>query len=352
MKPFGIISDTHLHLWSAFSTVLPSGLNSRLAEILKETKRCAQEVRKAGGNTLIHGGDLFHVRGSVSPEVLNPTLAVYKELVDSGMNIIINAGNHDLAGKVASDLGSSVTALREVGCIVVNEPSIFSAGLYDVGLTLIPYIADIETLKRTLEHLAVPPKLSDTLVIHAGIDNVIAGLPNHGLDADYLSNLGFGKVFAGHYHHHKKLAGNVWSIGALTHQTWSDVGSKAGFLIVSDDEVKWFASHAPSFIDIDERTKPEDIALLADGNYVRAKIYTSKETEKAKFREMLIEAGAKGINLIPQAPTGATRTASSVKAGASLEVSVQSYIDGAEFDHKDKVGTICQEILTEVRGAK
>lgn len=348
MKPFGLIADTHNHNWTAFAALTADGVNSRLNEILNETVRCAVSVRKAGGDTIIHGGDLFHVRGSVAPSVLNPTLATYRELIKQGFKIIINAGNHDLEGKEATDLGSAITALREVGCTIINEPTY----LEKEGLVLVPYINDVKGLKATLEKLQDETDAPNSqLIIHAGIDGVIKGLPDHGLSADYLSKLKFDQVFAAHYHNHKKLADNVWSIGALTHQTWSDVGSKAGFLVVSDEGVKWFASHAPSFIDIDERTDMANIPLLVDGNYVRAKVYSSKESEIAEFREMLVKAGAKGVNLICQPATGATRVASTIKAGASLEVSVQDYVKSADFGHKDKVGLICQDILTEARGS-
>ena len=48
-----------------------------------------------------------------------------------------------------------------------------------------------------------------------------------------LAKLGFRRVFAGHYHHHCSFEdGKVWSIGATTHQTASDIGTKAGFLLV------------------------------------------------------------------------------------------------------------------------
>jgi DNA repair exonuclease SbcCD nuclease subunit len=349
-KPYGIISDTHHHSWSAFSTTLPSGINSRLAIILGETHRAADAVFKAGGDTLVHAGDLFHVRGSVAPSVLNPTLATYKMLVDAGLKIIINAGNHDLEGREATDVGSAITALKEVGCTIINKPTV----LAKEGVALCPYIGKVSELKAALENLQDEMDAPNCdLIVHAGIDGVIKGLPDHGLDADYLAKLKFVKTFAGHYHHHKELyPKRVWSIGALTHQTWGDVGTKAGFLVVyPEGQVKWFASHAPSFVDIDATTKPDDIPLIVDGNYVRAKITSSKQKDIEDLRQFLIDNGAKGVTIVSQPATGVTRTASTVKAGASLEVSVNDYITGAGFGRVKELAVLCGDILKEAREA-
>jgi len=350
MKPFGIISDTHHHNWSSFAHTNSRGVNSRLQTILDETMRCASAVFKAGGDTLVHAGDLFHVRGSVAPSVLNPTLQTYKLLVDSGLKVIINAGNHDLEGKDANDLGSAITALKEVGCMVVNQPTAMPA----LGLILVPYIGKVADLKKVLEDLQDGTDAPNcNLIVHAGIDGVIKGLPDHGLDAEYLNKLKFARTFAGHYHHHKKLADRVWSVGALTHQTWSDIGSKAGFLVVHDavDGVKWHSTHAPSFIEIDGATKPEDIPLMVDGNYVRAKIFSSKPSEIEDLRKFLTDSGALGVTIISQPKAGVTRTASTVKAGASLEVSVTDYINGSDFERKKDLAVMCDGFLKEAREA-
>jgi DNA repair exonuclease SbcCD nuclease subunit len=348
MKPFGLISDTHHHLWSAFSTILPSGVNSRLQEILDETQRAADEVRKAGGDTLIHAGDLFHVRGSVAPSVLNPTLALYRSIVKSGIKVVLLAGNHDLEGRDSNDLGSAITALKEVGCTVCNS---FDTPMLD-HVCMVPWQPSIAELKKQIETVDPTDRPGTDLIIHAGIDGVIKGLPDHGLSPEYLSKLGFRRVFAGHYHHHKKLADNVWSIGALTHQTWSDVGTKAGFLIVGDSEVKWHSTHAPSFVEIDGTTNADDIPLIVDANYVRAKIFSSKASEVEALRTYLTDCGALGVTILAQPPTGVTRTASTVKAGASIEASVTDYINGSDFERKFELAVLCGDILKEAREAE
>jgi DNA repair exonuclease SbcCD nuclease subunit len=346
MKPYGLISDTHNHLWSAFSTTLPSGVNSRLQMILDDTKRCAAEVKKAGGDTMYHGGDLFHVRGSIAPSVLNPTQDCYEEIIKSGINIVINAGNHDLEGKEALRVSSAVTAMERIGCKVINRPSY---GATD-DMAIIPWIPNMGDLRVAIEAIDPADRPSCDLLLHAPIDGFMPGLPNHGLSDTYLALLGFRRVFSGHYHHHKDFGNGVYSIGALTHQTWGDINTKAGFLIVSDDGVKHYASHAPSFIEIDGLTDPSDIPLLVDGNYTRVKITSAKSSDVETMRQFLLDSGAKGV-LVQAQPKPATtaRTGTTLKAGATLDESVGDFIASKTYNNKPALTALCQDILTTAR---
>ncbi|PLC44489.1 serine/threonine protein phosphatase [Ralstonia pickettii] len=348
MKPYGIISDTHHHSWSAFSTTLPSGVNSRLQQTLDETKRCAEEVRKAGGNYIAHAGDLFHVRGSIAPSVLNPTLDCYGEIIKSGINIVILAGNHDLEGKEALRVSSAITALEGVGCKIINS---WEAGLAATDhVAMIPWNPSIEGLKKQIEDIDPADRPGCDLILHAPVDGVIPGLPDHGLSAEYLAKLGFRRVFSGHYHHHKEFEGGVYSIGSLTPQTWSDVDKKSGFLIVYEDRVRWMKSHAPEFVEIDSATDPADIPTIVDGNYVKATIRTANVAEVESLRAYLIDSGAKGVVLnVQKDATAPTRSGTVIRSGVTLDQSVQDYIAASSIPEAAAVAKACQDVLTTVR---
>jgi len=350
MRPYGIISDTHHHQWSAFSTTLPSGVNSRLQTLLDETIRCAEEVRAAGGNTIIHAGDLFHVRGSIAPTVLNPTMDCYRGLINKGFHIIILAGNHDLEGKTSERVSSAITALEGVGCVVVNSVN------YSVmdEVAMIPWDASIPSLKAKIDAVDPADRPKCDLILHAPIDDVIPGIPPHGLDAAYLKALGFRRIFCGHYHHHKDFGDGVYSIGALAHHTWSDVGTKAGFLIVGPDkdDVTWRASRAPEFVEITPATDPDSIDLIADGNYVRAKIKTTKTSDIEESRDYLMKCGANGVVIVAEKDaTVSKRTGATVSAGASIETSVTEFINVSGYGSKAELALLCHEIIHEAQGA-
>lgn len=355
MKPYGIISDSHHHNWSAFATVgTLTGVNTRLDMLLSETERAAAEVKKAGGDTLYHTGDLFHVRGSIAPSVLNPTLDCYKRILSMGVKIVILAGNHDLEGADSTRVGSAITSLEGVGCKVINTPR---AGLHMAGdrIIMIPWIKSVGELKKAIEDaVASDPKgVADVdLMIHAPIDGVIPGLPDHGLDAAWLASKGFRRVFSGHYHHHKDFGNGVYSVGALAHHTWSDVGSKAGFLIVSDTDVRWFKSRAPEFVEITGATDAHDIPLIVDGNYARAKINSTKEKDVQDMRAFLEGAGALGVVILAQKDLGAAprdNSAAAVKKGESLEASVAGFVKASAMRAPDDLTKLCLDILGEAR---
>ena len=89
--------------------------------------------------------------------------------------------------------------------------------------------------------------------------------------------------------------------------------------IVEGTEVNWRSTRAPKFVEVDGTMSEDDIALIVDGNYVRAKTYSGKSADLEKLRQFLTDSGAKGVTIIAQPDTGVTRTASTVKAGASIE---------------------------------
>lgn len=360
MTPFGIQSDTHNHNWHAFSSILESGVNNRLQMILDETLRLAQSIKKLGGKTMYHSGDLFHVRGNIAPSVLNPTLDVYRHIVhDLGVEVRILAGNHDLEGRDAHRVGSAITALEGIGCKIVNAPTAF----YDDQVVMIPWIQNTDDLKQTIkdmikglaEHEDEGARVTDisdwSLMIHAPVDGVIPGLPAHGItDAD-LSAFGFKYVFCGHYHHHKDFGNGVYSVGASTHQTWSDIGAKAGFLLVTNLGVKWMKSHAPEFVEIDGDMDEFEIKTMIDGNYVRAKISTASTADVEKVRDFLTSNGAKGVTILTtKVAVEASRSTASVKAGASIEESVNEFIKKSTTTvNHEHLTILCNSILEEAR---
>lgn len=347
MKPYGLIADVHCHNWNAFSRTNENDLNSRLAIILDEMLRAAKEVLNAGGDTLYIAGDLFHVRGSVAPSVLNPVKDTFDKINQLGVLIIILPGNHDLEGKRAARISNAVTALEGPKVIVTNDVA-------DMGnVYLVPWIEDINLLKSELNDLTARVMTGEKsgkrdLILHAPIDGVIPGLPCHGLDAGFLAGLGFDRVFAGHYHNHKDFGNGVYSIGAIAHHTWSDPGSKAGFLIVTDEEVKYFASHAPEFVDIAPDMDKAEVELLAEGNYVRAKIRAAKNSEIEAARKWLNDCGAKGVVIQVVKESARVRTSSTIKAGASIETSVGEFITTREdIPHKEEVTRAALNVLAE-----
>lgn len=349
MRPYGLMADLHFHNWQSFSSVLEPGINSRLVALHREVIRCCKEVKLAGGNRIYIAGDVFHVRGSIAPSVLNPTLDTMRALIGAGFEFFILPGNHDLEGKHSTRIGSAITALEGIGCKVCDECQVIDHG--DSKVLMFPWFESLRELKEELIKVAGSGEYKNAdVLLHAPIDGTLAGIPAHGLSPEFLADLGFGRVFAGHYHHHKDFGRGVYSIGALSHHTWSDVGSKAGFLIVGADEVKWFKAHTPEFVDLSAASDETEAEIMAEGNFVRARITKGDMKSVNAMKEWLEKAGARAVIVqVIKEPTKAREGAvvHSVRAGASVEASIAEFIKGSGLDNAEAVQIECQKILAE-----
>lgn len=335
--PYAVASDLHTHKWSTYATTNADGVNSRLRIILDELLRAAIELQAIGGTTLVIAGDIFHARGILDPEVLNPVQAMFRRILDMGINILMIPGNHDLLGNETTELGSAIQTLAETfsseGTIrVFNEPILLQDGAgAGNSLAFVPWQSTTEALLKAAGELAAQAArkgfLQETdLIIHAGIDGVLEGMPSHGLTADRLADLGFRNVFSGHYHNHKDLGRGVYSIGATTHQSWRDIDSKAGFLIVQGGKVQYKPSYAPSFIDI-SGTDPADHPELVRGHYARFRGEEMSSDDIKALREHLNGCGALGVSIQVAKKATTARPTGSAKTGVTIDQSVTGFVD-------------------------
>lgn len=342
---YGLMSDQHLHGWSAFATMVEHPIcgliNSRLAILLDEMERCAIETSKVGSNVIYHGGDVFHVRGKIAPSVLNPTKVMMQHIYDTyGVSFVLNAGNHDMEYQSSSSVGNAIEALACDHVEVVSE-----AWSKD-EVIVIPWIEKVADLKALLDTVNDGGNNAIDLILHAPVDGVIMGVPDHGLSPDYLAGLGFRNVFVGHYHDHKDFGNGVYSIGALAHHTWSDVNTKAGFLIVEDDKVTRFDSHAPAFVEVYADDSQEDIPLIVDGNYVRARIENAKTSEVEELRDFLLKSGAKGVIIQQTKSSSPDERAAAPSKGVTVESSIHDYITEQKMVRPAEVQRLCENILS------
>ncbi|EFF3130035.1 exonuclease SbcCD subunit D, partial [Escherichia coli] len=235
--PYGVISDCHYHKWDAFSTTNAEGLNSRLEIQLEATKEAAIAMKKAGCKYMLVAGDTFHVRGTVSPSVLHYVTETYKWIINElDLTVVMLAGNHDLETNDSVYSANAAASLSSIGVVIVCGKRPHSIKIGDVTVHLISWrnnhaelISDLKALRKSVEGD------NHDVVIHTSINKAIPTMPDVGIDAQELKDIGFRLVLSGHYHNHKEVIPGVISVGALTHQNWGDVGSLAGYMIVNPD---------------------------------------------------------------------------------------------------------------------
>lgn len=358
LTPFLVTSDLHYHPWSAFAKASKTGINSRLQIIIDQSAIAHEALKSAGGNVSFIAGDVFHVRGTIAPDVLNPVMDHYRELIQAGHKIYAIPGNHDLMGNDASRVSNAITALEAVGVVVAHEPTLIKLddGRY---VALFPWFSTPGALCDAMRAFRATPGLASidgdnlTAIIHAPIDRVLPHLPDHGLQAGDLASLGYGRVLSGHYHHHCDMGRGVYSIGALTHQTWGDVGSKAGYLLVGD-RITQHTTTAPKFVDVTGNEDADDLGQIVAGNYVRVRAEVETDTELESIRADLIGMGALGVQIMATKKTIITRSGAAVATSGTGGMSIEGSI--ADFTSKRSMSpaahTLCLDILSEARAAE
>jgi DNA repair exonuclease SbcCD nuclease subunit len=346
-----IFSDTHYHNFARFAVLDDEGVNSRVLETIEATKEAAKHAKSLGIKIVFHGGDCFHVRGKISPSVLNPVIELYRYIVqDLGMQVYMIAGNHDLEGRDSTELSNTATALKGVGVDVISEPKIYQ----ELKTVFLPYIHQRSDLMKAIEectNLATGEKVEDyTLVIHTALNDVIKNIPNNGLNASELSVFGFKQILCGHYHNHKQFDG-VMSVGALTHQSFSDINSKAGYVIEQDDKYTHYETKAPKFVDVDQAIKKHDFEAAVKDNFVRARLEQATQTQVNALRDVITSAGAKGViilNTPKQKRETVRQNTSNSSESVTIEASVALWVKDNQKLHTEKVTAKAIALLQEI----
>nr|WP_274615897.1 metallophosphoesterase [Sphingomonas sp. ACRSK] len=313
-----------------------------------ELERQARELLARGGVDMFLGGDLFHVRGRIDPTVFNPTMDTFRRICAMGVKVWCIAGNHDLTGKHSEKLGNAMQALDELDGFTAFTDSMLVTTADDQDVMMIPWIEDLDDLRQLAIASASPDR---DLIIHAPLNGVIKGLPDHGLDPVEVKRWGYRRVFVGHYHSHQQPQPGVFSIGSQTHQTFSDPGTLAGFLMVEPDgSVEHRESMAPQFVNIDDVADIDPVTVA--GNYVRLRFKDADADTLSAAREALKDAGALAWVDHSSKKREVTRGKSSSTANVTLEVSVASYVanhlDTGKLSKK-RVAVDALDVLREAR---
>lgn len=343
--PYGLMADLHCHNWSAFAEYNKDGISSRLIDITNEMGRCCEAVFNAGGDTVVVAGDVFHTRGKINSIVFNWVKTVVKSMFDRyGIRWIIIDGNHDVIGDKSSLIGSTVESLS--GPYIEH----WHCSGFNDKLALVPWTKTKEDFKNNIDGLIACEDGVDhlskiDLICHAGVDGAVSGIPDRGdMGQKYFESLPFKRVFSGDYHNMKKFGDRVFSVGTPTYQTWSSVGTTAGWWLVYEDKEEFYASHAPQFIELNG--KPNEFDLLeVDGNFVKAKLPNSSLSEMEKYRKLFNDNGAKGVVFQFYEEEKTERGEIKVES-LSIKGAVSRYI--AEKKYPKTVMFICANALDEV----
>ena len=258
-----LYSDLHAHPFKPYATVLPNGMNSRLADTIS----CVQQIldyciHHPEIEAVLFGGDLFHTRGRLSVQAFNAIFETIAGFQVRKIPQLLIDGNHDQADRHGSVV--SIHTLRTVAT-VVDAPGWqhlqTRTGKF-VAVMAVPYTENVQHL-RELVNEPMPfsngspvPKI---FLGHLGIQGAKVGAdyvypgPYDPAIAD-LNTSAFDYAFLGHFHLHQQLAPNACYIGAPLQHNWGDKNDpNRGFLVYDTDTrtVERVALRSPHFVEVE-----------------------------------------------------------------------------------------------------
>lgn len=277
-----LITDTHL------------GIKKGNAVMMERQYQCWEElVEKAvavGITTIIHLGDFFDDRNSITIPTIRMARKIAKLITESGLQMMVIAGNHDVFYKNRNDVNTLDAIFSDYPNIVsYDEPT--TVKLDGVKVDLIPWInaSNFESVSDFIGSSTSP--ICCGHFEFSGFPFHKGGRPaDHGMSTKLFSN--YEKVFTGHYHTRSKM-GNIEYIGSGFEYTWADWNDRKGFVVldldkknVEHEHVSFTPETAVNFvwIHLQEDGQVSDIypEVKPDNRFVRITVEgkPNKKTEK------------------------------------------------------------------------
>jgi len=216
------VSDTHLG-------AIPGGLLFRFRDILEAFKETVDIAIREHVDIYIHAGDFFD-RAHPPPEAYIVAYKQLKRLRDSGIRVVVIAGQHDMPKRYSV---SPLTFLAETGVadiVAINDVirSVITVNGKEYELVLVPYGC------RDRISLIKPSIANSILVAHLLLKEL--GLPVHDASVNDIAN--FKYVALGDYHEHRILrhpTGTPIVYSGATETLRRDEYSEAGKYVVLAD---------------------------------------------------------------------------------------------------------------------
>jgi len=243
-------SDLHLHAWEDFSYILPSGESSRLQDLLDVLGRITAIAQKYECDYVVFAGDMFHHPRSIVTRVYQQGYMALEQLANNVEQLIIIAGNHDLALFQNSQATSLYPLKNLPNTKIVLDPECLTDDRTGHSIFAMPYKDDSNTIHRFLSGIK---STGGILVSHCGLTEAAIG-PNEinieaPLNLNDLKPLKLDAAFFGHYHKAQDFADNVHVIGSPVQHNMLDRGDKRGVMIYDsiNNETKRIWLKGPQF---------------------------------------------------------------------------------------------------------
>lgn len=268
-----IITDTHFG-WKQNSI---TWLNSQMKFIDNQLIPKIKELKKRDKVRLIHCGDVFDSRSSISPMIAKAVRDKFIELRSLVDDFYIVAGNHDFYSPNSDDIDSLSMVLRDLDINLVIKESV-----YDGEDAFIPWYS-----------------YKDLTGLPDNVKNVFTHADIFGEDR---KRLGYVRIFSGHIHTPNFDQGmGLYNLGSCYPLNFADSNCYRSFYTLDDSGVHLFDNTSSIMF---WRLRDEQIfdSLHGDDDYYELYITQSNmQTPRYQTQLSIITKNKKNVWIIPVA---------------------------------------------------
>lgn len=221
MSLWAVLADVHFDEYVNYSTLMPSGVTSRLADMIACFTWVRETAVKKGCKGIIVIGDIFNSRMALELPVIDQVCRAFHYVHTANLQLIVVAGNHD--SYLRSPRMNSLQVFRGYAKII-EKPTIIE------GMAFVPWTDDLEQYRHDIVSITGKAKY---LFTHVLLKGIVTG-SNNGVPVDVLCHTKFKQVFLGDVHEPTEVFDNVRYVGSPLQIDYRDAGSKRGFCFFDD----------------------------------------------------------------------------------------------------------------------
>ena len=308
-----IFSDLHIHSWSEHSHD-DRGVPSRLRHCVSVLEKIRAYAVEHGITHVLFLGDLFHKRGVLYTLPYNLVVEELASWKRSGLYLIANVGNHDLADR--SGKIHALQALQSAGLLTtVGQDGWANWTLGDDAchVTAVAYCSEAAELRRRTDAaLEDREKLwhADFTIgmFHHGFKGARVGTSLEYVVKEEADPDEYAKEFtiqnSGHYHAHQEIGslGNAWYVGSPMEFVRGETSPK-GFLVLDtrEAEMERVTLDLPRFVKITGEEIADgdfDVEDHVRGNFVDV-VFEELPMPWEKVDATMRKLGALGVRAVP-----------------------------------------------------
>ena len=316
MRKIAIVADLHLNN-NSYGKVMDDGLPLKIHDNIVALRFFVSQCLAKRVDRVVIVGDLYENSAPTSKirRLLN---AEIQQLIDHKIEVFALVGNHDIcmehhALEPMKGWNERLKIVEEAGSEIIDNGS-----MNQIAFIYIPHTKEIENKKYTFRDYVskIQSKISvlkDKRIILFGHFPVAGAMMNdhcvnkddRNVSVEDLVSLNLEACFLGDYHKRQKLSkeGNIWYVGDLERQNFSEENQEKGFCIYDLDtrDLEWINYPARKMITISGNDAEEILSKIESSDLsdavVKVKVAGNEEEYfevQQKFNEIASSIKKKG----------------------------------------------------------